>query len=290
VTDRSTGIYLDLADADQAIDLGVGAFDSSAENTATVTSDTQDDKDVVAKLFIQPARFFNTTTLRDFGFGVATAAGNRAAGSALSGANQFRTTGQAAGVYSAATTTATLEDGSLKLVPQAYLFWNGLSFLGEYVRSTQFEKSPATTGGYAAKNFVANEAWQAQFGWVLTGEDASFTGVKLNKDTSHSWGALQLVGRVQGLNFDQESFSRYDNTYSTTATSVRLYDPRKSISAAQAWGVGLNYYPVDNVKLLVDWEQTSFTDGASVVVPGQGTVTANRETENVLLSRVQFTF
>jgi len=286
VTDRSTGAYLDLADADQAIDLGAGVFDSGAENTATITSDTQDDKDFVAKLFIQPARFFNTTTLRDFGFGVATSAGNRAPGSLVSGANQFRTTGQAAGVYAPVAGT-TLDDASLKLVPQAYLFWNSLSFLGEYVHSAQFETNTANTN-YPKSTQVNNEAWQAQFGWVLTGEDASFTGVKLNKDTSHSWGALQLVARVQGLNFDQESFTRYDNN-GPTATSKRFVDPRVSISAAQAWGVGLNYYPVDNVKLLVDWEQTSFTDGASVG-SGVNLQTANRETENVLLSRVQYTF
>jgi phosphate-selective porin OprO/OprP len=289
VTDRDTGVYLELADLDQAISLGAGVFDSSPEASGTIgtpTTDSQDDKDVVAKLFIHPLRFFNTTVLRDFGLGVATSAGNRVSGTAVAPATQYVSTGQVGSLYSSNAGT-TLEDGSLKLVPQAYLFWNSLSFLGEYVRSTQFEKNAANTG-YDKKAFVSNEAWQAQLGWVLTGEDASFTGVKLNKDSSHSWGAVQLVGRVQGLNFDQESFNRYD-ALGTVATSKRFADPRVSISAAQAWGVGLNYYPVDNVKLLVDWEQTSFTDGASVGT-GLNTVTANRETENVLLSRVQYTF
>ncbi len=83
VTDRDTGAYLELADPDQAFLLDLGVFDGSVDNTAVVTTDTDKDKDVVAKVFTQPFRAFDIIPLRDFGFGVAASSGNRAAGTAL---------------------------------------------------------------------------------------------------------------------------------------------------------------------------------------------------------------
>jgi phosphate-selective porin OprO/OprP len=276
-----------LADADQAFLLDVGVFNGSEDSTAVVTTDTDKDKDVVAKVFTQPFRALDFIPLRDFGFGVAASAGNRGAGTAVDGPNQFRPLGQGAGFYTV-TPTASAEGGEFRIVPQSYLYWQGLSLLGEYVRESESLKGPSYTApGKTEYNTVANEAYDVQLGWVLTGEDASWNGVKLNQN-SHSFGALQWVGRYQGLNFDQESFSRYDNG-GASASSVRFLDPRVSPSSLSSWGAVLNYTPVNDVKVTLDWEETHYTDGNKSGT-GAGTVTSNRETEKVLFSRVQFAF
>jgi phosphate-selective porin OprO/OprP len=265
VTDRDTGAWLELADADQALTLGVGVFNGSVDNSAVVVTDGDDDKDVVAKVFTHPFRFFDVVSLQGLGVGVAASAGNRVHAS-TPGANQYRPLGQGNGVFS--NTAGTEADGaSLRVVPQAYWFYDSFSFLGEYARSSQQLSRTASVNTYAS-----HEAYQVQLGWVLTGEDVAFTGLKLNPDSSGSWGALQVVARYQGVNFDPQSFPVFAN-------------PATSVSAIRAWGVGLNYVPVNNVKLLLDWEESAFTDGA--VLAGN---VVNRESDKVLFARAQFTY
>jgi phosphate-selective porin OprO/OprP len=289
VTDRDTGAWLELADADQALFVGAGVFNGSVDNTAVVTADTDDDKDVVAKVFTHPFRFWTLPSLRNLGLGVAFSSGNRGFGTAPSAANQFRPTGQGSGFYALSTGTAVADGVQQRVVPQAYGYFGSLSFLGEYVRDSLVYRLPnlVTLSPIA----VNNEAWQAQVGWVLTGEDSAFGGLKLNP-ASHPWGALQILGRLQSLNFDQESFYRYDaagTAASSGPAQGKLVDPRVSPSSLQAWGVGLNYLPMNNVKCLLDWEETHYTDGAKTGT-GTATRTANRETEKVLLARVQYSF
>ncbi len=161
-----------------------------------------------------------------------------------------------------------------------------MSLLSEYIRESETLKGPVYAGN--AYHAVANEAYDVQLGWVLTGEDAAWNGVKLNQN-SHSWGSLQWVGRYQGLNFDQDSFSKYDNG-GATATSVRFLNPRVSPTGLTSWGSALNYIPVNDVKISLDWEETHYIDGNKTSGAGAGTVTADRETEKVLFSRVQFAF
>jgi hypothetical protein len=169
VTDRDTGAQLELADADQAFLLDVGVFDGSVPSTAVVTTDTDKDKDVVAKVFVQPFRALDYVPLRDFGFGVAASSGDRAAGTAVEGPNQFRPLGQGAGFYTL-TPTATAEGEELRIAPQGYLFWQSFSLLSEYIRDSQFLKGPSyTTAGKTEYHDVANEAYDVQLGWVLTG-------------------------------------------------------------------------------------------------------------------------
>ena len=289
VTDRDTGAWLEVADSDQAGFVGAGVFNGSVDNTAIITTDADDDKEVVAKVFVHPFRLLDSVPLRDLGFGVAYSSGNRTSGSAQTlGSNQFRPTGQGAGFFTLSN-TAVAEDDGQRVVPQAYWFFGSLSFLGEYVRSSQAYKIAGVNRDQ--KILLNHEAWQAQLGWVLTGEDASFSGLKLNQ-SSYGWGALQVVGRLQGLNFDQESFYRYDGAPAAATSGPaqgKLVDPRVSPSSVQAWGVGLNYVPLNNVKFLLDWEETRYSDGAKAG-NGATTQTVNRETEKVLLARAQFTF
>jgi hypothetical protein len=203
--------------------------------------------------------------------------------------------GQGTTIYGYAQ-TASYDGASLRIVPQAYAYLGSFSLLGEYARSTQmvrYNLPPVFVPPFfTSRQFitqVSNESFQIQTGWVLTGEDAAFSGVRLNS-TSHSWGALQVVGRYEGVNFDQDAFTKYDPA-TGLEQSTRLIDPRFYVSGVRSWGLGLNYLPLNNVKLSLNWEESAYVDGARKYdAPTFTFTTIDRETEKVLFTRAQFTF
>ena len=106
---------------------------------------------------------------------------------------------------------------------------------------------------------------------MLTGERASFKGVTPRKPfdlKKGDWGAFEVVGRVGQLTVDNDTFS----TFASPAASARR---------ATEWGVGINWYLNNNVKVSSNFEYTRF---------GQGDPKGNRPDERVVLSRVQVAF
>src|SRR6185437_1117902 len=105
--------------------------------------------------------------------------------------------------------------------------------LSEYVISDQ----NVTKGAKSAN--LHNTAWEVTGSWVLTGEDATFTGVTpshpFDPRDGH-WGAVQLVGRFAHLDVDNAAFPTFAN-------------PATSASDATAWAAGLNWYLNRNVKV-----------------------------------------
>ena len=294
VTDRDTGAWLELADADQIVSLGAGVFNGSVDSGSVVTTDADDEKEAVAKFFTHPFRFFDIVPLRDLGIGIAASSGDRNTSVAAPG---YKTLGLAP-VNAFSYKAGVIANGpSQRIVPQGYWFWENFSLLGEYVRSSQSYQNP--TNNPATEDVreasLGNEAYQVQAAWNITGEDTAFSGFKLNKDSSSAWGALQVAGRYQGVKFDEESFDRIaeNSTVVVPGKGRRFADRRSSVSAIQSWGVALSYLPVNNVKLLLDWEESAFTDGSwsgATASSSPNAQTANRETEKVLFARAQFTY
>ena len=85
-----------------------------------------------------------------------------------------------------------------------------------------------------------------------------------------TWGALELVARYSELNIDDDAF---------TAGLLSLASSAKN---AQDVGVGVNWYLNRNVKLQVNYDQTSFDGGAPAG--------ADRKDEKVLFTRVQLAY
>jgi len=59
-------------------------------------------------------------------------------------------------------------------------------------------------------------------------------------------------------------------------------NPGTSARKATSWGVGLNWYPNRNLKLMLDYERTDFSGGQASGLAVKG--------EDVILSRVQLAF
>ena len=122
---------------------------------------------------------------------------------------------------------------------------------------------------------VDTDAWQLAASYFLTGEEAAFKGFQPKTRFStadDTWGAFELVARVQSLSVSDAAFAGGADSFA---------DPLASASQADSWGVGLNWYLNENVKWLLDYERTSFEGGAA---------TGDREDEDALQLRLAVGF
>ena len=151
-----------------------------------------------------------------------------------------------------------------------------------------------------------HDAWQIAATYLVTGEDASFKGVKPKKNfdlNTGSWGAWELVGRYSELNIDDKTFTYgiLDGSGAAPlATAHYLYaDPKVSARSAHTWTAGINWYLNPDVKFALNYARTSFKGGAGTLTSSSTTTFANltnpgavldREDESVLLARFQIAY
>jgi len=230
--------------------------------------DVSDAKDFVGRVFIQP---FKTGSLAGLGVGVAGSTGIERGTTAAPALATYRTPGQQTWFrYASSTTTPAnnvYADGRRsRLAPQAYFYTGPLGLHGEYIQSYQ-TVSRATF----ATVKLRHTAWQATGSYFLTGEKNSWRGATPRKPfdpKAGTFGALELAARYSELAIDDATFPNYTSAAAT---------PTK----AKAWAVGLNWYLARAIKLVADYEHTTFTGG---------TATGDRAAESFVVTRVQYAF
>ncbi len=270
VPNRDIGVQLGGEFGGGTLQYQAGIFNGVPDG-GNADADTNDGKDLAARLFLHPFRLTDVEALKNFGVGVAASVGDQTGTPSSPNLPTFKSVGQQTFFSYKNSTNANgiaYADGQLaRLIPQAYYYVGPFGLLGEYVQSQQ----DVTDG--KNKDTLDNTAWQIQGSWVLTGEDATYTGVtplhNFEPSTGHI-GAVELVARIQDLTVDDG------------ALSAKLADGKKSANEAKGWGVGLNWYLNKNVKFNLDYDQTAFTGGA----PNR----ADRPDEKVILARTQFAF
>jgi phosphate-selective porin OprO/OprP len=143
-----------------------------------------------------------------------------------------------------------------------------LGVIAEYATVDQAVKRGTTTDN------LKNEAWQIAASWLLTGEDASYGGVKpltpYKPGPDGGWGAFELLARYQENKLDDKA-TTYVNTTNGYAT------------AAKTWGVGLNWYLTADSKFAVNYDLTTFDNVTT------GTVLKG-DKEHFLVARYQIAF
>jgi phosphate-selective porin OprO and OprP len=127
--------------------------------------------------------------------------------------------------------------------------------------------------------------------YLLTGEDASFQGVKPrhNFDFGNGWGAWEFVGRYSEMHLDSDTF-KDPNGASFVGGFANLSESPKS---ARSWTVGLNWYLNQNVRAAVNYSETKFDGGAGIgttPINEAGSNVQDRPDERVFLSRIQLAF
>ena len=248
-------------------------------NTSTADFDNNDAKDFVGRLFALPFKDSGVELVRGLGVGFAGTFGDERGASALP---KFLTAGQAA--FFSYGSNVTAAGPRYRYSPQGYYYAGPFGLLAEYVNDTQRE---VATGTISFKNkkkqtvkvpfrdfeTFANHAWQVQAGYLLTGEDESYYGIKPFHDFDPSegrWGAFEIKSRVGGLGVDSDIFK---DGFASASTSART---------ATEFGGGLNWYLNRNLKLSFEYLRTFFDKGA---VGGK-----DRRDESAFLTQAQFLF
>ena len=148
-----------------------GIFDGAPDyNGTTTNADYDDNKAFAGRLFVQPFNKSSLAALQGFGFGLGGSYEvDRAATNTATGLTPGYTTDGQQKFFSYA--SSVVAGGThWRLSPQGYYYCGPFSLLGEYVISDQ----QVSKGKNSAD--LQNTAWEISAGWVLTGENASYTG------------------------------------------------------------------------------------------------------------------
>lgn len=278
VPNRDIGVTLFGEVAKGTVNYAVGVFNGTADGRDVSASDDSR-KELGGRVFFAPFKN-DFSPLAGLGFGIAATYGDKhsADGNAANANNtlpRYRSYGQQqffgynAGVVA--------EGKHTRLAPQLSFFNGGFGLVADYVSSAQTVAATAATTARTAK--IRNDAYSATATYVLTGEDASYSGINPANPFvlgSPGWGAFELALRHGKLDVDDKVFSATNNT------GVVLANAATSASEATNYGVGVNWYLNRNLKLSADYNQTAFKGGAAAG--------ADRDTERAVFTRVQFSY
>ncbi|MBI5505088.1 MAG: porin [Deltaproteobacteria bacterium] len=264
VPNRDVGVQVSGDLFDNTLSYAIGGF-NGAPDGGNSDVDVSDDKEFEGRVFATPLRN-HFGPFQNLGFGFGATYGDTKTSSDL---GKFKTQAQQTFFsYRSSSTptpvnTAVAHGLRYRLAPQANWYYKQFGLLGEYVRSSQEVRIDTT------QRTLDHDAWQILGSWIVTGEENSYKGVTPSApfDISQgTWGAWELVGRYGELDVDDSAFPVFA-------------DPEKSATAAQSWGVGVNWYLNKNVRLEADYEQTTFDGG--------GKSGADRDDEQAFFTRLQ---
>jgi phosphate-selective porin OprO/OprP len=257
VPNRDVGFQV-LGDVSSRLSYAGGVFNGVADGTSSTTDvDTGSAKDLAGRIVFRPFRSAAAPegALSGLGFQIGGSVGSQ-----IGTLPSFRTSvGQT--FFSYATGAAAAGDRS-RITPAVFYYRKSFGGFVEYVRSTQAVSRAGSTRD------ITNHGWGITGSYVVTGEHTSDRGVRpahsFDPSAGH-WGALQIVARYSQLTVDPAAFT------SGIASATASRD-------ANAFAVGVNWYPAAVIKYYATFERTAFDGGAL------------RPTENVVLFRAQLAF
>jgi phosphate-selective porin OprO/OprP len=249
------------------ITYAAGIFNGVPDSTNSSNADFDNDKDVFGRVYFQPFRADTTSPLQGLAFGVGASLGREKGAASLT--SGYKTDGQQTFFKYRSTV---LGDGQVwRVSPQAEYRCGPFGAIGEYVVSTVNARSAASR----PKTELQNKAWQLAAGYVLTGENSSYTGVVPDHPFSwegRTWGAWEVAARYADLKIDTRAFPLFA-------------DPAVSADEAASVGLGLNWYLSRTVRTTFDFYQTHFTN----LVPLSSTQIL-RQDEQAFITRFQLSF
>lgn len=252
------GIQLSGESPGGLVQYGIGIFNGTADGTTSNNTDTDDDKAYVGRVMLQPVEGLL------FGVGGSYTPSQSGAAGLPTG---YRSEGQQR-IF--AYNTGTVADGTLwRITPQGYYYRGPFGFMGEYaISSTDIRAANGVSGN------VRHDAWQLSLSYVLTGEDATYTGVLPSRKfdpAAGTWGAFQVAARLSHLDLDDAAFPLFASP-SANATEV------------DAYALGINWFLTNSVKVMVNYMHSRFE---TQLPPTRPLLEAG---EDALFTRLQLVF
>ena len=245
----------------KSINYEAGYFQGSSDGSNAVFTQWTHGNEGVGRVFFMPFAATSNTALKNLGFGAAGSAGHQHG--SIAG---LKTMAQTSFFKYSSTTVA---DGQHnRISPQAYYYAGPFGVIAEYMIPSQEVFNKGKTGR------IRNEAWEVQGSVMLTGDKNSYAGFhprngfEPNRGFRHM-GAVELAFRYSELGINPDAFP----LFASASTSAQK---------ARATGIGLNWHLNRYVKLMTDYEHTTFRMASSTATP--------LHSENVLVSRIQLGF
>ncbi len=258
---RYVGAQLSGSLLDKSINYEAGYFAGSSDGSNAVFTQWTRGNEGVARIFLQPFTTTALASLKGLGFGVAGSAG--AQHGTIAG---FKTPAQATWYkYS----SGVVADGQHnRLAPQAYCYAGPFGVIGEYVISSQQVLNKGKV------DRIRNEAWEVQGSVMLTGDKNSYSGFHPRDSFEPTrgfrhMGAVELAFRYSELGINPAAFPLFAST-------------KTAPQQAHAASVGLNWHLNRYVKLMTDYEHTTFGMASTKATP--------LHSEDALTSRIQLAF
>ncbi|WP_125076711.1 porin [Pseudoxanthomonas sp. SGT-18] len=259
---RDLGVQLQGELAGGKVSYAIGVFNGAVDGRDATTTNPDDEFEYAGRLFFEPLKG-SDSFWAGLGFGIGASIGD-VEGAGNNFLPRYRTPGQQQ--FFAYRGTVAAAGQRKRWSPQGYFYRGPFGLLAEYASSSQELGAGGTTAD------LETTAWQATASWVLTGEDASYRGVKPARAFAPGkggWGAWELVARYGRLEVDEAAFPVFA-------------DPAVSAREASAWVAGVNWYLNNNLKLVLNYLQTGFEGGAAGG--------ADREDEKAVFTRLQAAF
>jgi phosphate-selective porin OprO and OprP len=259
VPNRDLGVQVSGELGSGVLAYAAGVF-NGAPDGGNLDGDLGSGKDLAGRVFVSPFKP-GGSVLKNLGFGIAGTKGEQVGLLPL-----YRSGGQ---VPMFAYLLGVVADGTrTRIVPQLSFYHGPFGLLGEYARTRTTVRRIEDDASAA----ITMQAWEATAVMSLTGDAASYNGVRPRRPfdpAQHRWGALELVARVNGFQVADVAFAGG-------------FASELSVRKAFAWGVGLNWHLSRNLRQYLDYERTSFKGG------GEGG--SDRNAENALFFRTQLAF
>ena len=283
---RDIGVMISGKFFEKRLGYELAYFNGNGKNAAaSPAGDANDDKDWALRLTAAPWVNDKESALNKFQFWGMGTWGRQDSVAASS----FSTTDTGLTFLAFPATTNNSEDRTRLGYGASYL--NGRAkFMGEWVTMGQDLKRTVSTGPLGLDNENPNtrfDAWYVTLGWMLTGEDAVINGRVVPKQSfgrrNAGGGAWELIGRLSGFNAEREPFTNLDKQYASSPQPTET--GTGSTTSMEAWQVGLNWTPISNARVMLDYGENSY--GADTI----GAVgTDLRRTERFIMLSSQFDF
>lgn len=324
--DLGVSVYGDVLDKKLNYNVGIVNGVADGGNISTGT-EYNGEREYTARLFATPF-IDDANALSGLGFGIGATytdftgeqnlnwTDTAAADATRNGLPSYVTNGQ--NTFFRYGANAIADGKRFRVSPQANYYNGPLGIIAEYARVDQdvslIGRLAGTTDNTAqpflpgTKKNLSHDAWQIAASYLITGEDASFKGVKPKNDfdlEKGGWGAWELVARYSEINLDSDTFknrfgqfaNENQNAGAPTGINSAYADGTKSAKSAKSWTAGVNWYLNSNAKIALNYEHTSFDGGASInnqnINAGNTNYQAivkDREDEEALLARFQVAF
>jgi len=270
VPNRDLGILASGSILGDAVTYSAGILNGVPDSTTSNNAAFDNDKNVVGRVYATPFKTAGVAPLQGLSVGLSGDLGREKTASGRTAG--YKTDGQQ--TFFTYNSTVIADGQSWHVSPQGEYRYGPLGLIGEYVLST-VNVRPTAAG---AKAELRDKAWQFAAGYVLTGENSSYSGVTpktIFNPAAGTWGAFEIVGRFANLKIDDAAFPRFASasTNADEATSV---------------GLGLNWYLSKVALVKLDYYQTKFG-----FAPGAPVVSATpllRQDEKAFITRFQLSF